>query len=121
MVGRTPAAARQLASRARRRVKGADLPARRLHKVTKYTIVTRSKLRVRLNDARARGYAVEQQEFEEGVACLAASYVDAAGSVAGSLTVAMPVAQLGISESAIAKTVKYYASQASHPASQEGP
>lgn len=97
------------------------LPARRLPKITRYTLSTRSELRAVLSEARVRGYAVEQQEFEEGVACLAAPYFDAAGSVAGSLTVAMPAARMALSESATAKLVVHYASQASHPASRVQP
>jgi DNA-binding IclR family transcriptional regulator len=107
----------QLPEAERRRI----LPARRLPKVTEYTITTRSELRTVLSEARARGYAVEHQEFEEGVACLAAPYFDAAGSVAGALSVAMPAAKLALRESATAKTVKYFASQACHPAFQERP
>jgi IclR family transcriptional regulator, acetate operon repressor len=95
------------------------LPARRLPKVTRHTLTTRSELRAVLNEARARGYAVERQEFEEGVACLAAPYWDVTGSVAGSLTVAMPVGQLSLREAAVAEIVKHYARQACHPASHK--
>lgn len=107
----------QLPEAERRRI----LPARSLPKITRYTLSTRSELRAVLSEARVRGYAVEQQEFEEGVACLAAPYFDAAGSVAGSLTVAMPAAQMEFSEPGTAKLVKNYASQASHPASRAQP
>lgn len=92
------------------------LPARSLPSITKYTATKRRDLRVLLREARDKGYAVERQEFEEGVACLAAPYLDADGAVAGSLTVAMPVGRMDTDEAAIAKTVRHYAAQASHPA-----
>ena len=94
------------------------LPARSLPRITKYTTTKRKDLRVLLREARDKGYAVERQEFEEGVACLAAPYFGADSAVAGSLTVATPVARMDTNEPAIAQTVRHYAAQASHPAAR---
>jgi IclR family transcriptional regulator, acetate operon repressor len=94
------------------------LPAHSLRSITKHTITKRRDLRVLLREARNRGYAVERQEFEEGVACLAAPYFDVGGTVAGSLTVAMPAARMDTGEPTIARTVRHYAAQASHAAAR---
>jgi IclR family transcriptional regulator, acetate operon repressor len=91
------------------------LPARSLPRITKYTTTKRKDLRVLLREARNRGYAVERQEFEEGVACLAAPYFDADGAVAGSLTVATPAGRMDTDETVIAQTVRHYAAQATYP------
>jgi DNA-binding IclR family transcriptional regulator len=71
--------------------------------------------------ARTRGYAVERQEFEDGIGFVSAPYFDLAGTVAGSLTVAMPVARLDTDEASIARTVTFHAAAASHPAARPGP
>jgi IclR family acetate operon transcriptional repressor len=94
------------------------LPARSLPRITRYTTTKRRDLRILLREARDRGYAVERQEFEEGVACLAAPYFDADRVVAGSLTVAMPVGRMDTDERVIVQTVRHYAAQASHPAAR---
>jgi DNA-binding IclR family transcriptional regulator len=70
------------------------LPARSLPKLTAHTITRRTELRAVLQAARTRGYAVERQEFEDGIGCLSAPYFNLAGTVAGSLIVAMPVARV---------------------------
>jgi IclR family acetate operon transcriptional repressor len=105
----------QLSEAERRRI----LPSRSLPKLTEHTRTRRSELRAVLTVALAKGYAVERQEFEEGVGCLSAPYFDLAGTVAGSLTVAMPVARLDADEAGIARTVMFHAAEASHPAAPE--
>lgn len=104
----------QLTEAERRRI----LPARSLPRLTGYTIARRAELRAVLQTARTRGYAVERQEFEDGIGCLSAPYFDVAGMVAGSLTVAMPVARLDADEGGIARTVTFHADAASHPAAR---
>jgi IclR family transcriptional regulator, acetate operon repressor len=94
------------------------LPARSLPKLTEHTITRRTELRAALETALARGYAVERQEFEEGVGCVSAPYFDLTGAVAGSLTVAMPLARLDADEVGIARTVMSHAAAATHPAAR---
>lgn len=107
----------QLTETERRRI----LPARSLPKLTAHTITRRTELHAVLQAARTRGYAVERQEFEDGIGCVSAPYFDLAGTVAGSLTVAMPVGRLDTDEAGIARTVTFYAAEASHPAARPGP
>jgi DNA-binding IclR family transcriptional regulator len=97
------------------------LPARSLPKLTEYTVTRRSELRAMLETALANGYALERQEFEEGVGCVSAPYFDLAGTVAGSLTVAMPVARLDANEASFARTVMSCAAEAGHPAARPEP
>ncbi|GAA4994647.1 IclR family transcriptional regulator [Yinghuangia aomiensis] len=94
------------------------LPTRSLPKLTKYTVTQRAELRKILNAAFVNGYATERQEFEEGVCCVSAPFFDLAGTVAGSLTVAMPEARLDANEASIARKVMFHASEASHPAAR---
>jgi DNA-binding IclR family transcriptional regulator len=96
------------------------LPARSLPKLTGHTITRRAELRAVLKTARTKGYAVERQEFEDGIGCLSAPYFDLAGTVAGSLTVAMPVTRLDADEAGIARTVTFHAAEVSHPATRPG-
>jgi IclR family transcriptional regulator, acetate operon repressor len=104
----------QLPETERRRV----LPSRSLPKLTEHTVARRTELRALLETALAEGYAVERQEFEEGVGCVSAPYFDLEGAVAGSLTVAMPLARLDADEARIARTVMAHAVRATHPAAR---
>jgi len=97
------------------------LSSRSLPRLTKHTIIRRAELRTVLERAFAEGYAVERQEFEEGVGCVAAPYFDITGAVAGSLTVAMPLARLDADEARIARTVMAHAAAATHPAARSEP
>lgn len=47
-------------------------------------------LRPALEGVRAHGFAFDDEQFEEGICCVAAPYFDAAGRVAGSLAVSAP-------------------------------
>jgi len=106
-----------LSEQERRRI----LPSRSLPGLTRFTVTRRGDLRVALAAARKSGYAVERQEFEMGIACLAAPFFDATGTVAGSLTVAMPLAVLDANESDLAAAVMHYAAEAGPPASPSEP
>ncbi|GAB3981121.1 IclR family transcriptional regulator [Actinoallomurus acanthiterrae] len=97
------------------------LPARSLPRLTEHTVTRRTELRRILETALAKGYAVERQEFEEGVGCVSAPFFDLAGAVAGSLTVAMPVARLDANEASIARMVMSHAAEAGHPAARPEP
>jgi IclR family transcriptional regulator, acetate operon repressor len=107
----------QLSEQERRRI----LPSRSLPGLTPFTITRRSDLRVALAAARDNGYAVERQEFELGIGCLAAPFFGPTGTVAGSLTVAVPSALLDAHESRLAAAVMHCAIEASHPVSPAEP
>lgn len=59
--------------------------------VTVRTITDPERLRADLLATRARGYAVDQEEFEDGVCCIAVPYFDLSGCVRGAVSVSMPI------------------------------
>lgn len=58
--------------------------------VTSRTITDPDRLREELRTIAGRGYAVDQEEFEEGVCCIAAPYFDLSGRIRGAVSVSMP-------------------------------
>jgi len=69
----------------------ARLPLRRS---TRRTIVKPSAMKVELVRIRAQGYAVDDEEFEEGLRCVSAPVFDHRGHVVASLSMAAPVFRL---------------------------
>ena len=65
-----------------------------LRRHTARTITTRQALRVELQQVREKGYASDNEEFEEGLRCLAAPVRDHAGAVVASVGIAGPAARL---------------------------
>lgn len=65
-----------------------------LQRHTARTITTRQALRAELQQVREKGYASDNEEFEEGLRCLAAPVRDHTESVVASLGVAGPAARL---------------------------
>jgi DNA-binding IclR family transcriptional regulator len=66
----------------------------RLPRYTARTITSLSALRSELERVRAHGYAVDDEEFEEGLRCAAAPVRDHTGAVVASLGIAGPAARL---------------------------
>ncbi|GGM68588.1 IclR family transcriptional regulator [Dactylosporangium sucinum] len=64
-----------------------DAPLRAL---TAATLTTEASLRERLTRIRRQGYAVDLEEYAEGVCCASAPFFDQQGTPAGSLTVSAP-------------------------------
>lgn len=58
--------------------------------VTARTITDPDRLRGELALTARRGYAVDQEEFEEGVCCIAVPYFDLTGRLRGAVSVSMP-------------------------------
>lgn len=58
---------------------------------TRYTITDRVKLRQQLEQIRARGYALNEQEVVEGACGISAPIFGADGTLAGSITIGVPV------------------------------
>lgn len=58
------------------------------------TLVTRETLLEDLMRSRERGYAIDDQEHELGIHCIAAPILHANGSVAASISIAAPVARM---------------------------
>ncbi len=65
-----------------------DLPAHTLR-----TLTTEQAVRDELRVTRERGYAIDDEEFHEGVRCLAASVRDSTGSVVAALGISGPAQQ----------------------------
>lgn len=73
-----------------RREREAYLTGRTFEAVTPHTITDPDQLREELRLTAERGYAVDQEEFEAGVCCVAVPYFDVSGHVRGALSVSMP-------------------------------
>jgi DNA-binding IclR family transcriptional regulator len=76
-----------------------------LRRYTPHTITAASRLREELQRIREEGYALDNEEFEEGLRCVAAPVRDHTEAVAASLGVAGPAARLGSGQ--LAALVKY--------------
>lgn len=59
-------------------------------RVTSHTITDPDRLRDDLMATAERGYAVDQEEFEEGVCCIAVPYFDLSERLRGAVSVSMP-------------------------------
>jgi DNA-binding IclR family transcriptional regulator len=70
-----------------------EILGRRLERFTPKTITTPRALRAELQQVREQGYAVDDEEFEEGLRCLAAPARDYTGAVVASLGIAGPAAR----------------------------
>jgi DNA-binding IclR family transcriptional regulator len=67
---------------------------RKLHAYTPNTITSLTHLRHELQTVRERGYAVDQEEMEEGLKCIAAPVRDHSGKVIASLGILSPAFRL---------------------------
>jgi IclR family KDG regulon transcriptional repressor len=88
--------------------------AGRLKRYTPGTIVDPPTLRRVLQAVRERGFAVDDQEFEEGIRCIAAPVRDYTGRVVAALSVSAPAGRLGPDrDRGLAEVVKAAARRAS--------
>jgi IclR family acetate operon transcriptional repressor len=62
---------------------------------TAHTIVDVDAFRRELDRIRSQGYAVDDEELEEGVRCVAAAVRDESGQVVASLSISGPVTRMG--------------------------
>jgi len=69
-----------------------------LPSITKNTITTPAVLRVELQKIHERGYAVDNEENEEGVRCIAAPIFDYSGQAVAAVSISGPTFRLGQSQ-----------------------
>jgi DNA-binding IclR family transcriptional regulator len=62
---------------------------------TRHTITQASRLKVELGAIRKRGYALDNEEFEEGLLCIGAPVRNHAGKVMAAISIAGPAFRLG--------------------------
>jgi DNA-binding IclR family transcriptional regulator len=68
--------------------------ARPLKRYTAKTITSAAALERELEEVRRRGYATDEEEFEDGIRCVAAPVRDYRGRVVAALSVSVPAARL---------------------------
>lgn len=68
--------------------------ARTLKRYTPKTITSAAALERELDEVRRRGYAADEEEFEEGIRCIAAPVHDYRGRVVAALSVSVPAGRL---------------------------
>lgn len=80
--------------------------------LTPHTIVSYPELMRQLAQVRRNGYATDEEEFHEGVCCVAAPFFDADGNPVGSFTVSVPSNRFAAVRATIAREVLEAASLA---------
>jgi DNA-binding IclR family transcriptional regulator len=88
---------------------------------TPHTITSAADLRAELARIKRRGYALDNEEYEDGVTCVAAPIFDHEGQVAGALSVSGPTARIHRADStALGELVGLAAVDASRELGFEG-
>lgn len=77
-----------------------------LRQLTPHTVVDLDELLVELVRIRAQGYAIDDEEFVEGMRCVSAAYFTPAGTPAGSFTVSAPAERFKRKRPQLVETVR---------------
>lgn len=86
----------------------------RLPRLTPRTITTYESLVHELTTIRARGVAVDREEFQEGVCCMSVAFFGADGHPAGSFTVSLPVTRFHAKQAQLATVLQEAATMATN-------
>lgn len=91
-----------------------ELVKRGLKKYTSRTITSFSRLKKELEEVKCRGYAVDDEEYKEGIRCIASPIKNFEGRVVAALGISGPSARITLEKiSPLAKSVKKKAEEAS--------
>jgi DNA-binding IclR family transcriptional regulator len=71
------------------------LHERKLESYTRNTITSLSRFRAELRAIRKRGYAIDNEEREQGLRCIGAPLRDSTGEVIAAISIAGPVFRIG--------------------------
>lgn len=89
---------------------GAAFAEGHVRRHTRRTIVDLKSFRIELRRTRERGYAIEHEELEEGISCIAAPILDSQNIAVAALSVPGPTSRIiGSSPDRLGKVVKRYA------------
>jgi DNA-binding IclR family transcriptional regulator len=77
---------------------GRLLPQQSFHRFTPNTLTSAQALRAELSAIRGRGYAIDNEEHEPGIICIAAPILTATGRVLGALSVTTSTARRPLSD-----------------------
>jgi IclR family acetate operon transcriptional repressor len=83
--------------------------------LTPHTLTTAAELEVELRRARTRGFAIDREEYEDGVACVAAPIFGVGGEVVAAVSVSGPTARLLRNDlGALGELVRSHVQEISH-------
>lgn len=83
--------------------------------LTPHTLTTAAELAVELRRARTRGFAIDREEYEDGVVCVAAPIFGAGGEVLAAVSVSGPTARLlRIDLAKLGELVRSHVAEISH-------
>ncbi|MGE0518941.1 MAG: IclR family transcriptional regulator [Candidatus Binatia bacterium] len=87
--------------------------ARELAPLTRHTRTALADILADLDETAARGYALDLEEFADGICCIAAAFLDRTGFPVGSYAVSVPAIRFDVRANALATALREAATEAS--------